>query len=147
MPLLRPGIAGFNTETVVAFREFKRAVYDAAYLTNAAVIATAAADGVTPNFHQADINIQDRELSILCNGNFPLVAFFERPILNSCLKPIDEPSFAKAMCESGFELASVAELQSQVELKDLALLSEAERKQAQYWKPKCVADILFNWWD
>jgi hypothetical protein len=80
MVLLRRGITGFNTANKVDFRAFKKAVYAAAQATAADVVEATAADGVTPNFHQIDIRHVGRDLSVICNRSFPIVAFVKRPI-------------------------------------------------------------------
>jgi len=51
------------------------------------------------------------------------------------------------LAEAGFAAADADELNRRVEPKDLDALSPAERRQAKYWKPKRVGDIVFNWWD
>ena len=147
MPLLRRGITGFSTDRRVEFRTFKQAVHAAARFTGGTVSATSDSDGVTPNFYHADISNGDRQFSVVCNRNFPVIACVERPIEMSGIRPITVPGFLEVMCNFGFEIASVNELERPPDRRDLALLASAERKQVKYWKTRRVGDLIFNWWD
>ncbi len=145
--MLRRGITGFDAEAVVEFAAFKRAVYEAALATGSTVIAVVQGNEVTPNFHRADVDVRERELSVICNRNYPVVAMVERPIEMSGVRPIDLPELVEPLRQRGFEVASAAELERPLEASDLALLSPAEQNEAKYWKPRRVADVVFNWWD
>lgn len=146
MTLLRRGITGIDSEPKVDFHTFKGAVFAAAHATDSQVIATIPAE-VTPNFHLAEVSGFNRLFCVVCNRHFPVVAFVERPVTMSGIRPIDVPSFAEMMRNSGFEIADVGELERPFGPSDLELLSESERKEASYWKPKTVGQVVFNWWD
>jgi len=148
MGLLQPGITGFGTSAAVPVGDFKRALYAGAKTGGATVTTVRPGEGPTPNFHQADVGLASGPLVVLCNRHVPVVAFANRidgmEIAHFVPAP---PSFAEALAESGFAAAAADELNRRVEPKDLDALSPAERRQAKYWKPKRVGDIVFNWWD
>ena len=147
MSLLRQGITGFDVQSTVDFRAFKKAVFAAAQATDATVISIVASKCVTPNFHQAELLYARREFGIICNRNFPVVAFVTTPIAMGAIQPFDFPELAAAISEFGFEVPSASELQRMVESDELEILSKGERHEVKYWKPKRIADVVFNWWD
>lgn len=147
MPVLRRGITGFDVDRKVDFAAFKEAVHAAARSAGASLIRTVPGDGVTPNFHQADVQLGGRELSILCNRAFPIVAVVECPIVNGEMQPVDLPNLTDPMAENGYEVVFAAELARAIAPDDLQALSDSERDQAKYWKPKCIGQVVFNWWD
>lgn len=147
MPLLRRGITGFALHQAVEFQRFKQAVYAAAQRMSARVISTKIADGVTPNFHQADMQVGARKISVICSRCFPIVACVESPVTMSGIRPIDAPDVVETMLAFGFEVADSTELERAVTPEDLEVLSEEERKQLKYWKSQRIGDLVFNWWD
>ena len=56
MGILRPGIAGFDSQSEVDFAVFKKTIYAAALDVRASVLSTAAANITTPSFHQCMCN-------------------------------------------------------------------------------------------
>ena len=147
MALLRRGITGFDATNDVEFRDFKKAVNDLAQLKNATILNVIEANGVTPNFHQAELQYAERELSIICNRHYPVMAFVKLPINMSGVESIDLTELADILLLWNFEVPSAAELEKRISPEDLNLLSDSEREQAKYWKSKRVADLVFNWWD
>jgi hypothetical protein len=148
MRLLQIGITGFDATGEVPVRDFKRAVHAAAMSQHARVGTVTPANGVTPNFHRIDVELGSQKLVVLCNRHIPVVAF---------ASGIDEmeigqfvqasPDFAAALTECGFVMGDAAELRRPVTSADLEALSAAEQRQAKYWKPRRVGDVIFNWWD
>jgi hypothetical protein len=148
MSLLRRGITGFDADGTVDVSFFKKAVYAAAQSTGASVVKIEAGDSVSPNFHQANVALNDqRTISILCNRTHPIVAFVECPIAIGDFKAIDAIELAEIIRKFGFEIATADELNRSIEPKDLHLLGENERNQAKYWKPRRISQLVFNWWD
>jgi len=148
MRLLQTGITGFDSTTQVPAAQLKRAVYAAAQAAGAKVGEVRPAAGVTPNFHQVDVDFGSRTLVVLCNRHVPVVAFADQvdgmEIERFLGAPVD---FAATMVASGFDVGDVAELNRRVTSGDLKMLSPTEQDQAKYWKPERVGDIIFNWWD
>jgi hypothetical protein len=147
MEILRRGITGFDTHAHVDFHAFKTAVYAAAQVIDALVVATQCIEGVTPNFHQADIHYRGLEFSVICNRYFPVVAVVERPIAYLNVQPIDVPEFTNLLQNMGLAVVSTNELLRPLQESDLQTLSDSEREQARYWKPQRMVDVAFNWWD
>jgi hypothetical protein len=148
MGLLHNGITGFDNAGEVPASQLKRAVYAAAQATGAKVGDTKLADGVTPNFHEVNVECGSQAFAVLCNRHLPVVAFAERIDDMEIDRFADAPAdFAAAFAECGFVIGDAAELNRRVTSADLEMLSPAERRQAKYWKPERVGDIIFNWWD
>jgi hypothetical protein len=148
--MLRRGITGFGADQHVEFRDFKRAVYTAARTIGGSVVASQAGDQVTPNFHLLTVAMEygDVQFCVLCNRNYPVVAIVRPPIEMSGVQPVEVPlEFVQSLRASGFEVASTIELNRAVSADDLKTLSKHEQKQATYWKPARIADVIFNWWD
>src|SRR4051812_38227284 len=146
MLLLRPGVTGFGAQGEVNVAVFKRAIYAASLKMGASVLAVVAAESITPNFHRADIRFGAYEFCVVCNRAVPIIAFAKRPIAPE-VQPIAVAEFADPIRSLGFEIGTAAELSRLIEMTDLQMLSDDERKQAQYWKPKRIGQIVFNWWD
>ena len=147
MSILRSGIAGFAAGGTVDLRAFKRAVYAAARHTDATVVATMPGEIATPSFHQADVNLAADQISVVCNCWYPVIAFTTRPVQMAGIVPIDIPAFAEILRSLGFEVPAADALSRVLKPADLEILSDAEQGQAKYWKPRRVADVVFNWWD
>lgn len=147
MPLLRPGITGFGPQQAVDFLRFKQAVYATAQRMGATVISTRIADGITPNFHQADMQVGTRQISVICSRCFPIVACVESPVTMEVIRPIDASDVVETMIDFGFEVADSTELRRPITPEDLRALSDEERKQLKYWKSQRISDLVFNWWD
>jgi hypothetical protein len=148
MSLLQTGITGFNTSAEVSAANITRGVYATAQAAGAKVGEIKPADGVTPNFHQIDVDLGGRALVVLCNRYLPVVALTERVDGMEIEQFSEAPDdFAAALAEYGFVIGDVADLNRRVTSDDLKMLSPAEQHEAKYWKPKRVGDIIFNWWD
>lgn len=148
MSLLQAGITGFDSRDEVPAANLKRAVYSATQAAGAKPGEVRLADGVTPNFHQIDVEFGSRVIVLLCNRHVPVVAFADRFEGMEIERFLEAPAgFAADLADGGFEIGDVAELNRQVTSDDLKMLSLAEQNQAKYWKPKRVGDIIFNWWD
>lgn len=147
MSVLRCGISGFDTSARVDFRQFKAAAYAATQTVGAKVISSAAADGVTPSFHVIEVVLADQRVAIICNRCFPLIAIVQYPPMIAGVEFIDVPALKNALSRTGFELPLNSELERTLEAKDLEVLGSGERRQIEYWKPRRIADVIFNWWD
>jgi hypothetical protein len=148
MRLLRTGITGFDSTGEVSVRDFKRAVHAAATSQHVKVGSITPADGVTPNFHQIDVDFGSEKLVILCNRHVPIVAFASKIGEMEIEQFVQaSPEFTAGLAEYGFVIGDVAELNRRVTSEDLKFLSPAEQHEVKYWKPKRVGDVIFNWWD
>lgn len=148
MRLLQSGITGFGATAEVPTSRIKGAVYTAALTIGAKVGDIRPADGVTPSFHQIDIQFGSRAFVVLCNRHVPIVAFAERAEGLKIERFLEAPAdFAAALSDCGFVIGPIAELNRVLTDDDLQCLSSSEQKQANYWKPERVGDIIFNWWD
>jgi len=146
MGLIRRGITGFETVSVVDFRSFKAAVY-LQVNDYEPIDSTFKANKVTPNFYEAAVRHKDSTFGVICNKSLPVIAFVELPMVIAAIQPIDVPALVQVFCTAGFEVGSALELSRDLRPSDYYLLSETERNQTKYWKPVRVCDLIFNWWD
>jgi len=146
MTVLRRGITGFDATGRVDFAEFQRKVYAAAHRSGDRV-GPAAAAGITPNFHRAEVRLRDRSFTVICNGTFPVVAFVEGPLAMDDLHFVDVAQFAEHLANFGFDIATAAELDRPIGADDLELLGDYEREEAEFWKATRIGQLVFNWWD
>jgi len=149
MSVLQRGITGSNNSVVIPITLYKKAAYSAvARDNNARVGAVTSADSVTPSFHQIQLRFGLRGVALLCSRYAPIAALVDRIDAMEIGEFLDAPGDLRAaLVESGVECADAAELSRRVTKADLQLLSDAERHEAKYWKPKRVGEIIFNWWD
>src|SRR4051812_35396346 len=114
MEILRPGIAGFASQSEVDFAAFKKAVHTAALDVGASVLSTVAANILTPSFHRAHVRFNRSEFSVICNSHFPVFAFAEWPVRDMDVRARDVPELRDALVKLGVEVATVEELNRQV---------------------------------
>jgi hypothetical protein len=152
--MLRKGITGFSEvgevrpEPGFSFGDFKAAVYSAARAVGGRVAETRPA-GITPNFHQALVELTKERLSVLCNSVFPVIAFCEPIPEGECKTTFrDCPELAAALAKLGsWEIASAADLAAPLSPKELSQLAPYEQKEVKYWRCRSIGRVIFNWFD
>jgi len=95
------------------------------------------------NFFEAEIQIFNSKLHILLNEHHPYIAFASSVNFKDIVY-IDEPQLSNEFSKY-YKVLSVEELNSPISKK--SDFSNAEIKQLDYWKPKKVGDMIFNFWD
>lgn len=151
--MLRRGVTAFfnsaqrGTNPEVTLSDFKAILYPAARAAGAEV-GQVAERSVTPNFHQATLRLPDRDVVVLCNSVYPIVAFAESPVEPGTIVFTDAASLS-AVFEAGgrCDVLRKAEAERRVHPSDLAALDPVEREQFEYWLPNRLGDVIFNWWD
>lgn len=109
---------------------------------------------VARNFHIAEVQIDSRWISVLCNAHHPWLALAE---------PTDVAEFGpRAFAQQSAEVIVLTQALQKipnVRVLDIALLEAApkpavlaglwacEVKQIRSWKPQRIGDIIFNTWD
>lgn len=103
---------------------------------------------VTPNFHYGVFEKDGLNIQVLCHSIYPIIAF-TRPIVDSNLRLefLNNPELRDAFERQGFEVALPDELNRSTIEADLTKLNPAEIEQINYWKPKTIGEIIFNWFD
>ncbi|MGW6930410.1 hypothetical protein ACWGE0_10120 [Lentzea sp. NPDC054927] len=127
--------------------EFKGLAHDAARRTGGRLSAFTAADGVTPNFHQALITYRDRTVAVLCSrddGSVVVTQPFDVRFDGS-LVFLDEPELLAVAREfEGFSVLSKDDAERPFSHSDHPHVWESD---LSHWKPENTGQALFNWWD
>ncbi|HMP71514.1 MAG TPA: hypothetical protein PKA76_19365 [Pirellulaceae bacterium] len=153
--ILRPGITSFfESRTRGSLPEyligdFRRLVHAVA-ASQDWTVASIANSGVTPNFHVAELESPNRSIFILGHSNYPIVAFAEEVSdTDQRLQFVDDPEIASDISRlfPDVAIADAADLNRSITEDDLAQLAPTDRKQVEYWKPRTVGQLAFNWWD
>ena len=153
--VLKRGITSFfnwddrGTIPEFSFVEFKGVVYGVSVPLCLAV-SELNERGVTPNFHSARLHGVETDLTVVAHSTYPIFAFAEPLDLGSCrLCFIDSETLSRKMGAlfPNVSVARAAELNRKLRTSDLAELDAAELEQVDYWKPKTVGELAFNWWD
>jgi len=152
---LRPGITSFfesrecDSLPQYPMAEFKQLVHAVAISQDWNVASIAEAE-IPPNFHVAELQSSNARLFVLGHSNFPIVVFAERfDDADQCLQFVDNPNIAGEISQMypDVEIASATELNRPITDDDLAQLAQADRQQVNYWKPRTIGQLAFNWWD
>jgi hypothetical protein len=151
MNALPKGITGFDSLShEVSGKRFAEACYAAARQIGARVESVQTVEGqVIHNFHEALITLryETRRVSVVCNAHFPLVAFASPSTEGDMqFEFVDCPELA-AVLSAGFTVLTRQEACAAVTAEATALLSADELKQVHYWRPGCIGEVIFNYWD
>lgn len=144
--LLPKGITGFFTQGQQTpprtdLAAFKKCCFAAARARRARVVSFSDADSApVRNFHTCQLSTPEREILIMCNAHFPLVA------LQRDGEFVDEPQLAPFF-SSDFRVLGKAELEEPIDSSEMSELDPAEVDQARYWKPRRIGDVVYNDWD
>jgi len=102
---------------------------------------------VNTNFYRQRIkNLQNGEAyELLINAVYPFVAL-AKSVEYFAIPFIDFPTDLKSKL-SGITILEKSLLEKKISETDLELLAEVEKKQLDYWKPKTISEIIFNFFD
>lgn len=152
---LRPGITGlFESRECASLPEypiadFKQLVHAVA-MSQGWTVASVAEAGITPNFHAAELQSPNACIFVLGHAKFPIVAFAERmDDADQRLQFVDNSNIAGEISRlyPDVEVGSATDLNRLITDDDLAQLAHADRQQVNYWKPRTIGQLAFNWWD
>jgi hypothetical protein len=151
--LMMPGITGFYGRTianppVVAKKQILSDAYLVARKTDWVVGKIHWAE-IAQNFHWLRLENYENSVSVLFNAHYFICAFS-----NDDLTRTQEISFTdNAMLTDAFlkltQFVPMSKVDAEraVEESDLTRLSESEIAQINYWKPKRIGDLVYNFWD
>ena len=149
---IRSGLTGFTSQTPFAVAQFARACHELSRDLWGEVVSVAE-PRETPSFYQARFQSRSEDLSLVCHSTYPWFAFAE-PIdevpggVSCALVFMDPPPDCRSLFEdSELRCLTKAELATPMARCDLSALLEEEIKQVEYWKPKTLGELVFNWWD
>lgn len=103
--------------------------------------------GLVRNFYQITVRYRRQHLVLLFNSSYRYVGIATHEDPNERHHFIDHRELSDILHEQGFETLTADFLGQQLEAKHLKNLSKSERKQADYWQPSTVAEVVFNSWD
>lgn len=155
--LLRDGISGFYNaeidESMVDASHFKKLCYALANQVGGKLITVS--DPQETNFYCAYLQINGKEIHILLNGIYPLIAIASRVEYMNIIF-IDDQTLSNGIesYSSEYRVLQLRELSEQLHLderkntlKNENTLNENELKQIFYWMPKTVGEVIYNHWD
>ena len=149
------GITGFRASDAeplpeTDLRAFRGHCHEAARRVGGWVVSVEPPDaGRSHNFAIATLATPAGDVAVLLNVRHPVIGFADPPAEGEArLRFRDFPELAEAFRGFGmYEVLGAAELGQAPTREQLRELSEVEREQIAYWKPRRVGDIIFNWWD
>lgn len=151
--ILPRGITGFydsrrdQVPPVVDVKEFARACYSVAR-AEFGVVENLESANYSINFHRAILRTRDEIVAVLCNGHFPWLAFAKTHSRNYDFTFMESAVLACQFSDAmRCEVIGLASLEEHPDEASLADLSEIERSQIKYWRPRRLGDIIFNFWD
>ena len=122
--------------------EFKRVVYESAKHTGYSVVQIHK-PGVTPNFYAGELRIRSNNIFLLCthDDDWALSENFDPMVCE--LQFIEMPEISDAL-RSHFKIAlhPLEYLQSEYVKQE-----KHNPRDINYWKPKTMGEVIFNWWD
>jgi hypothetical protein len=130
--------------------DFRGHCYAAARTLNGRVVAVEAPSrGVETNFARGVLELPTGRVAVLLNAHFPLIAFAEPPAEGEgFVRFTDSPGLAEAFGNFGiYEVVGASELAAPLTPEQRRRLAPAEREQIEYWQPRRVGDVVFNFWD
>jgi hypothetical protein len=104
---------------------------------------------VGKNYYWFLVSTNERQLSFFLNAYYPLVAIrIESPKSEfGYLTAIELEEQFLNLGQFHYQVLSSEELEEEILLEEIEQLDEMEKKQAEYWKPRTIEDIVFNNWD
>lgn len=130
---------------------FRSHCHHAARVTGAKVMSIRDPyDGGNPsNYAIARFEFSDGVVAVFVNSVRPIIAFAKDPAEGQIgFEYIDCPILAEAFLASGeYTIATSDELNTPLLREMWKNLAPAEQKRVQYFRPRTVGDVLFNYWD
>ena len=148
--IVQPGITSFtgrHSGRGLTFAEFSQMAHSIAGLARVKIVQLIES-GVTPNFHLANVRTPGGSFAMLGHSAIPLVAF-AKPLESCEIEFLDCDVISSSMAAffPHIHVATREELTRNIVEDDLKQLARVERAQVNYWKPRTVGELAFNWWD
>jgi hypothetical protein len=151
--LLREGITGFNSVSSFNFEDFKKLCYAISAYNNARLISFES-HHTAKNFYEAKLDLCDEKVHLLINQIYPFIALASSVEYFNIQFTDHVISSDLAAYGGDFRLLSKYELNEEIKLDARTLtvknensLNPAELKQLNFWKPKTVGEVIYNFWD
>jgi hypothetical protein len=152
---LSRGITGFRHVDdpplpVSDFAGFRGHCHAAARMLGGRVVSVDAhVWGVETNFARAVLQLRSQTVAVLLNAHYPMIALAD-PVADGdrqlCF--VDAPDVAAVFRTFGiYEVLVSSDLTAPLTTEACRHLASAELEQVEYWKPRRVGDLVFNFWD
>lgn len=101
-------------------------------------------DQITPNYHQANITIDERTIYVLLSRSYPVIGIssFEPFVYEF----IDVPEMTR-LFPSEYLVPTASELNERFDMSRQSFLNDAERGEIEYWEPETIGNVIFHYWD
>jgi hypothetical protein len=150
---LPQGITGFRKHDdpplpTTDFPRFKSDCYTIAMSLNGRIDSFTPPQGVA-NFGYAVITLQNRTIAVLLNAHHPIIAFAQ-PFaeVDHQIQFLDAPDLAENFRAIGaYIVTDCITLASELTSEASSTLSAAELGEVKYWRPRCIGELVFNYWD
>lgn len=150
---LPQGITGFVSDisqkkNAVSFTEFKEDMANLGQKFNVKIIACNPIL-TCENYFSCQIEYKNQTISILCNTVYPVIGFCTTDNPNKMPRKflsIEEMEHHLIRLRN-YAIAPPEFLHSPVEGNVIEDLSMQELSQINYWRPKEISEIIFNYWD
>lgn len=100
------------------------------------------------NFYSVKVKILEDTFYLLLNDNYPFIAFVSKINELYGITFIDDPMLTQKLAPYyqvlGTELLYTT---LNLEILEMSALNPLEKQAIDYWKPKTIGDIIFNFWD
>lgn len=105
--------------------------------------------GIPSNYAMARIVFSNGVVAVFVNSVRPIIAFATDPAEGQiAFEYIDCPKLAEAFLAFGeYTIATSDELKTPLLREMWKKLAPAEQKRVQYFRPRTVGEVLFNYWD
>ncbi|WP_156926201.1 hypothetical protein [Glycomyces arizonensis] len=103
------------------------------------------------SFHALRLRSRTDQYDLLCGQHLPWIGFCHATpdYMGFDVDTVfrDPPPWANLLVGPGYRVLSHAELRTPSAEVDTSELTSAARGEVKYWRPSCLAEFLFNWWD
>ncbi|BBI34159.1 hypothetical protein [Cohnella abietis] len=147
--LIKRGITGFATEQngvdpqdVKSFLSFIHAIVKGQ-------VEWKDVDIVGKNYYWILVSTDQQQISFFLNAYFPLVAIrIESPKSEfGYLTAVELEELFPKLSQYNYQVLGKEDLEEEILRDEIEQLDEMEIKQAEYWKPRTIEEIVFNNWD
>lgn len=155
MVVLPRGITGFRHVDdpplpVCNMRLFRGRCDIASHAVGGRVVSTESSlRRVEASFVCVTLELLSGPVSVVLNRIYPVLAFVVPPSHHpDKLRFVDVPALSGAFRDFGiYEILTALEAQAPVTDEARRELAPVEVEELQYWRPQCVGEVVFNYWD
>lgn len=101
-------------------------------------------DGVTPNYHQANIKIGDQTIYVLLSKIYPVIGISKYEPFS--YEYIDVPELID-LFPAPYQVPTATELNERFDVTLQPFLSDVDRMHIESWNPETIGNVIFHYWD